>query len=562
MVVATAASMDGYAAFGASITRDGFKQTMACPAPAAIVADLDILAAAPTPLTAAGYGDLLGKVTAGADWLVADALEVEPIDRTAWALVQEPLAGALGAPERLAAHDPAATEQFFLGLVISGLAMQATQSSRPASGAEHLLSHLWEMTGLAEGAEPAVARDQGRDRDGAGDDALRAAAGARPVGRRRRGVRRRRCPTPRPSSARSGPACRPARSPIAPSSRAWRSTRPPTSFAARLALLRERWPDLRERLRTQLLPPAELRRRLHALGAASLPHEIGITAGSPARGPARGAHDPAPVHGAGPGGRGRAAGALRRRGRRRARRAIQTAATRHRTPTPMIPALDHQAGFARWYAENRILTWICALTFVNQLGFGAIVPAVPLYARTFGVSLTAIGLTIAGYGLARLLSSLPAGQISDRFGRTPRARDRRHHHGGREHPLRPRHHLRAVPGRAVHRRPRRRLHPDRQPDHARRHQHARAPGPDHGDLQRRLRVRRRARAAAGRHPGRPGRPGGAVLGVRGRWRRWRSVAGLVPRPRDPDAAHGRQRPPSARPGRAGRQDSRSSPRCA
>jgi MFS transporter, DHA1 family, multidrug resistance protein len=75
------------------------------------------------------------------------------------------------------------------------------------------------------------------------------------------------------------------------------------------------------------------------------------------------------------------------------------------------------SGFARWYAENRILTWICALTFVNQLGFGAIVPAVPLYARSFGVSLMAIGLTIAGYGLARLLSSLPAGQTSDRFGR-------------------------------------------------------------------------------------------------------------------------------------------------
>jgi glycerol-1-phosphate dehydrogenase [NAD(P)+] len=45
-------------------------------------------------------------------------------------------------------------------------------------------------------------------------------------------------------------------------------------------LLRERWPDLRERLAAQLLPPAELRRRLDALGAASLPAEIGI---SPAR---------------------------------------------------------------------------------------------------------------------------------------------------------------------------------------------------------------------------------------------------------------------------------------
>lgn len=75
------------------------------------------------------------------------------------------------------------------------------------------------------------------------------------------------------------------------------------------------------------------------------------------------------------------------------------------------------AGLARWYAENRILAWICALIFVNQLGFGAIVPAVPLYALSFDVPLSFIGATIAAYGLARFLVGLPAGLISDRFGR-------------------------------------------------------------------------------------------------------------------------------------------------
>ena len=45
--------MDGYTAFGASITRDGYKQTMACPAPRAVVADVDILAEAP-PAEVAG----------------------------------------------------------------------------------------------------------------------------------------------------------------------------------------------------------------------------------------------------------------------------------------------------------------------------------------------------------------------------------------------------------------------------------------------------------------------------------------------------------------------------
>ena len=41
LCVATAASMDGYTAFGASITHEGAKQTFSCPAPRAVVADLD-----------------------------------------------------------------------------------------------------------------------------------------------------------------------------------------------------------------------------------------------------------------------------------------------------------------------------------------------------------------------------------------------------------------------------------------------------------------------------------------------------------------------------------------
>jgi multidrug resistance protein len=76
-----------------------------------------------------------------------------------------------------------------------------------------------------------------------------------------------------------------------------------------------------------------------------------------------------------------------------------------------------RTGLSRWFAENRILAWMCALTFVNQLGFGSIVPVVPLYARQFDVPLAAIGLTIAVYGMARFLVNLPAGLISDRFGR-------------------------------------------------------------------------------------------------------------------------------------------------
>ena len=69
--------------------------------------------------------------------------------------------------------------------------------------------------------------------------------------------------------------------------------------------------------------------------------------------------------------------------------------------------------------EKRVLIWMCVLVAINQLGFGSMVPALPLYAQSFGVSASAIGLAIAVYGLARFMLALPAGQLSDRLGRRP-----------------------------------------------------------------------------------------------------------------------------------------------
>ena len=67
---------------------------------------------------------------------------------------------------------------------------------------------------------------------------------------------------------------------------------------------------------------------------------------------------------------------------------------------------------------NKILAWMCVLAAINQLGFGGVVPALPLYAQSFGVSASAIGMAVGVYGLARFAGAIPAGWISDAFGRT------------------------------------------------------------------------------------------------------------------------------------------------
>ena len=148
MCVGTAASMDGFTAYGASITKDGNKQTFDCPAPLGFVMDSAIAAEAPKELAASGYADLIAKIPAGADWMLADAVGSEKIDAFAWDLVQNGLKESLSDPAAVFAGDVEMTQALADGLLMSGFAMQAIQSSRPASGTEHQFSHCWDMEDL------------------------------------------------------------------------------------------------------------------------------------------------------------------------------------------------------------------------------------------------------------------------------------------------------------------------------------------------------------------------------------------------------------------------------
>jgi glycerol-1-phosphate dehydrogenase [NAD(P)+] len=152
--VPTAASMDGYAASGAALREEGFKRTLGCPAPDVIVADLDVIATAPPEMSGWGYGDLSGKLVAGADWIIADALGEEPLNSGPFALVQDNILEWLADPVAIRDGRRDALEGLVRGLLMAGLAMQAQGNSRPASGSDHQFAHLWEMEGLAVDGVP------------------------------------------------------------------------------------------------------------------------------------------------------------------------------------------------------------------------------------------------------------------------------------------------------------------------------------------------------------------------------------------------------------------------
>ncbi|MCQ2391387.1 MAG: iron-containing alcohol dehydrogenase, partial [Kiritimatiellae bacterium] len=154
MVVGTAASMDGYTSYGASITKDGIKQTLPCRAPLGALVDTQVAAAAPRAMTASGYADLIAKIPAGADWMLADAIGSERIHPLAWRCVQDPLRDSLANPAGAASGDEGEVRKLSAGLLMSAFAMQAAGTSRPASGTEHQVSHYWDMEDLCVDGKP------------------------------------------------------------------------------------------------------------------------------------------------------------------------------------------------------------------------------------------------------------------------------------------------------------------------------------------------------------------------------------------------------------------------
>jgi glycerol-1-phosphate dehydrogenase [NAD(P)+] len=143
--VPTAPSVDGFNSKGAPILIRGEKKTIPAIGPDAIFADLDILMKAPPALVAAGFGDMLGKYTSLFDWKFGSLTAEEPYLQTASEITRAALLRCVNQVEQIASRQEEGIHTLIGALIESGLAMLLFGQSHPASGAEHHLSHYWEM---------------------------------------------------------------------------------------------------------------------------------------------------------------------------------------------------------------------------------------------------------------------------------------------------------------------------------------------------------------------------------------------------------------------------------
>lgn len=149
--VPTAPSVDGFTSKGAPIIIRGEKITVPAIGPVAIFADLDILRAAPGKMVAAGFGDMLGKYTSLFDWKVGKITADEPYSALVADITEEALEACVRHAGEIGNRTEKGIRVLIEALIDSGLAMLLFGQSHPASGAEHHLSHYWEMEYIQTG---------------------------------------------------------------------------------------------------------------------------------------------------------------------------------------------------------------------------------------------------------------------------------------------------------------------------------------------------------------------------------------------------------------------------
>ncbi len=139
--VPTSLSNDGFCSSQSSLTIRGKRRSLPAAQPFGVVIDTAVCRDAPRILTLSGIGDLVAKFTAICDWKLSFHATGEPVDDFSAILSDGSVHAYLSHP----ALDLEGIRLLATALMLNGIAMEISGSSRPASGSEHLISHALDV---------------------------------------------------------------------------------------------------------------------------------------------------------------------------------------------------------------------------------------------------------------------------------------------------------------------------------------------------------------------------------------------------------------------------------
>ena len=148
IIVGTAPSMDGYASATSSVIRDSLKYSLSTRCADVVIGDLDVLCQAPQRMICAGVGDLIAKYVSICEWRISALLNGEYFCEVIADQVNQALKSCVDNLDGIINREPEAIRTVMDGMVLAGMSMNFAGVSRPASGMEHYISHIFDMRGV------------------------------------------------------------------------------------------------------------------------------------------------------------------------------------------------------------------------------------------------------------------------------------------------------------------------------------------------------------------------------------------------------------------------------
>jgi glycerol-1-phosphate dehydrogenase [NAD(P)+] len=145
--VPTCASHDGVASPRASLKHRSGSVSKTASSPLAVLADTEIIYKAPFKMLAAGCADAISNISAVMDWKLANRLKHEEYSSHAAVLAETAAQLIMDHADEIKPDVEQSAWIAVKAMIVSGVAMSVAGNTRPASGSEHMFSHMLDHLG-------------------------------------------------------------------------------------------------------------------------------------------------------------------------------------------------------------------------------------------------------------------------------------------------------------------------------------------------------------------------------------------------------------------------------